>query len=141
MDVDVDPERLLREAQEVAQHLRLRELGQPRRVGAPQLRGKVGEPVAGRGHVGLGLRQQDAPLAGARLLEHDRLVPAGLVEGAEDSAVLAHRQHLRERRHEPVDVGLRVHLGEAVEGALAQLRELTGDVLAAEDAVLQQPLR
>src|SRR4029077_15114915 len=84
MDVDVLPERLLREPQEVAQDGGLGQLRQRGRDRAAQPGWDRREAVADRlrdarlrrGHV-------EAALARARLLVQEGLVPGGLMKGAE----------------------------------------------------------
>ena len=81
------PERLLREVQVVAQHLRLGQLGQRRadvrRI--PSGTSASASPTSAR-DVGLGLVEDDAAAAGRAHLHHERLVPDGGVVAAERHA-------------------------------------------------------
>ena len=84
MDVDVVSERLLRQPEVVAEHLRLAQLGKRRRLRAAQLGREAGERVADRRpELVLDLRDEEPAFSRARELEQDGLVPARLVEGAE----------------------------------------------------------
>ena len=77
------PQRLLRQAQVVAQHLGLGELGQLRRVGAPHRFGheRLGGPDGGR-DLRLDRGEEHATPARRAHLHDERLVPAGRVECA-----------------------------------------------------------
>ena len=89
---EVHAQRLLREAQVVAQHLVLRELGQRgRRVAAHAVGDVVAGVADGRRHVVLGERHHDAALAGVAHLDDQRLVPARRVVVAQHAAVAAQR--------------------------------------------------
>ena len=125
------PERLLREMEVVAQDLGLGQLGQlGRRVPAQRLRERARPGRRPRPHLGLDVVEDDAAPARPAHLHHERLVPDGRVV----AAVIASTSF--SAVDEPVDVRARVHLGDAVEGALAELREVGREVLAAEDPAL-----
>ena len=84
VDVDVVSERLLREAEIVAEDLRLAQLGQSWWLRAPErLRNPRRRIAGGRADRVLDLRDEQAALVWARELEQDRLVPARLVKGAQ----------------------------------------------------------
>ena len=125
------PERLLREVEVVAQHLRL---GQLRAAPAatyaacPSGTSASGSPTTDA-MPGSASPKTTPRRPGRAHLHHERLVPDGRVVAPE-----RHRDHLRHGSDEPVEVGLRVHLGDAVEGALPELGEVARQVLAAEDA-------
>ena len=123
-------ERLLREVQVVAQHVVLGQLGQVgRRRAAHALRHQARRRRRRRSGRG----DDRAAPAGRAELHHQRLVPA-----RRRGKFVPSSRHLRERRGEALDVVGRVHLGDAVERALAEPGQVGGEVLAAEDAVLEQ---
>ena len=140
VDVDVGAHGHLREAQVVTQHLGLAELGQvreARRAAGRPAPGAAGSPTTARMPApapgGSTPRSPGLPSSMMR-----RLVPAGRVEpfvqvgrASVHAAAIAARATGRAHRTtsatvatKSVEVGLRVHLGDAEQGALTQLGEL-----------------
>ncbi len=134
LDVDIRAEYLLGQAQIVAEHPVLGNLGQVDPVFAFHACGQRANPLDLRGDLFARLRHKDAALAGGTQLIDHRLIPLGLMEVLSDLCGpinSVHNTHpfldlsgrLRDRRHQPFDVVLCVDFGHAVEGRLSKLRE------------------
>ena len=130
------PERLLREVQVVAQDLGLRQLRQlraARRGAAPSGTsvGRVADRVASTSGSTSAKTTPRRP--GRAHLHHERLVPDGRVVAAERHASTSSSAATSRSMS-----AWRVHLGDAVERALSELREVAREVLAAEDPARAQ---